>query len=133
VRRRQEEPASVRQAVDRLDRQPTVAVAGRGAASTGASSRSRPYWTTSDVVALALVPPLVHVTVTGQLPGVVAAGTFYDGRWWFLDVHRPEVAVKIDLDHEHYAALIVEVADPVATVAAINAAIAALPSSGPAR
>ena len=34
--------------------------------------------------------------------------------------------MKIELDHEHYAALIVEVADPVATVAAINAAIAAL-------
>ena len=23
-----------------------------------------------------------------SLPGVVAAGTFYDGRWWFLDVHH---------------------------------------------
>jgi hypothetical protein len=41
-------------------------------------------------------------------------------------------AVKIDLDHEHYAALIVEVADPEETVAAINAAIAALPSREPA-
>jgi len=49
-----------------------------------------------------------------------------------LDVHHPEEAVKIDLDHEHYAALIVDVADPVATVAAINAAVAALPSSRPA-
>jgi hypothetical protein len=61
-----------------------------------------------------------------SVPGVVAAGTFFDGRWWFLDVHHPEVAVKIELDHEHYAALIVEVADPAETVAAINAAIAAL-------
>jgi uncharacterized protein (DUF1778 family) len=52
--------------------------------------------------------------------------------WWFLDVHHPEVAVKIDLDHEHYAALIVEVENPAETVAAINAAIAALPSSEPA-
>ena len=67
-----------------------------------------------------------------SLPGVIAAGTFFDGRWWFLDVHHPEDAVKIELDHEHYAALIVEVADPVATVAAINAAIAAVPSSEPA-
>jgi hypothetical protein len=40
--------------------------------------------------------------------------------------------VKIDLDHEHYAALIVEVADPVAVVRAINAAVAALPSRTPA-
>jgi len=66
-----------------------------------------------------------------SLPGVVAAGTFFDGQWWFLDVHHPEEAVKIDLDHEHYAALIVEVADPVATVRAVNAAIAALQSSRP--
>ncbi|HVA73381.1 MAG TPA: hypothetical protein VNF71_02295 [Acidimicrobiales bacterium] len=58
-----------------------------------------------------------------SLPGVIAAGTFFDGQWWFLDVHHPEQAVKIDLDHEHYAALIIEVADPVATVRAINAAI----------
>jgi hypothetical protein len=93
--------------------------------------------------------PLIHVRGASQdpdalrerhglrlggtsLPGVVAAGTFYDGRWWFLDVHHPEVAVKIELDHEHYAALIVEVENPEQTVAAINAAIAALPSSGPA-
>ena len=58
-----------------------------------------------------------------SLPGVIAAGTFYDGAWWFLDVHHPEHAVRIDLDHEHYAALIVEVADPAVTVRAINAAI----------
>jgi hypothetical protein len=68
-----------------------------------------------------------------SLPGVVAAGTFFDGRWWFLDVHHPERAVKIELDHEHYAALIVEVENPDETVAAINAAVAALASSGPAR
>jgi hypothetical protein len=41
--------------------------------------------------------------------------------------------VKIELDHEHYAALIVEVENPDETVAAINAAVAALASSGPAR
>ncbi|MGC8633611.1 MAG: hypothetical protein ACP5VP_02935 [Candidatus Limnocylindrales bacterium] len=58
-----------------------------------------------------------------SLPGVVAAGTFFDGEWWFLDVHHPERAVKIDLDHEHYSALIVEVDDPQATIQAINAAI----------
>ncbi len=63
-----------------------------------------------------------------SLPGVIAAGTFFDGQWWFLDVHHPEEAVKIDLDHEHYAALVVEVADPVATVRAINVAIRGLPS-----
>ena len=35
-----------------------------------------------------------------------AAGTLFDGQWWYLDVHHPEEAVKIDLDHEHYTALI---------------------------
>ncbi len=65
-----------------------------------------------------------------SLPGVVAAGSFYDGEWLFMDVHHAENAVKIDLDHEHYRALVVEVADPVATVKAINAAIRALPSAG---
>ena len=39
--------------------------------------------------------------------------------------------MKIELDHEHYAALIVEVENPEETVAAINAAIATLPSSEP--
>ena len=62
-----------------------------------------------------------------SIPGVVAAGTFYDGNWWFLDVHHPELAVKIDLDHEHYRALVVEVEDPAGTAAAINAAIRPAP------
>lgn len=61
-----------------------------------------------------------------SLPGVVEAGSFYDGTWLFMDVHHAERAVKIALDHEHYAALIVEVEDPAATVAAINAAIGGL-------
>ena len=90
-----------------------------------------------------VVVPLTHVLGASQdpdalrerhglrlggtsLPGVVAAGTFFDGRWWFIDVHHPEFAVKIELDHEHYAALIVEVENPDETVAAINAAVAAL-------
>jgi uncharacterized protein (DUF1778 family) len=39
--------------------------------------------------------------------------------------------VKIELDHEHYAAIIVEVENPEETMAAINAALAARPSSRP--
>jgi hypothetical protein len=58
------------------------------------------------------------------LPGVVTAGSFYDGEWLFFDVHDPDRAVKIDLDHEHYAALIVQVADPDSTVRDIRAAVA---------
>ena len=58
-----------------------------------------------------------------SVPGLVLAGSFYGGQWLFMDVHHAEWAIKIDLDHEHYAALIVEVEDPPATVAAINAAV----------
>jgi hypothetical protein len=43
----------------------------RAACANNAKRTYRPYWTTSDVVALALVPPLAQRTVTGQLPGVV--------------------------------------------------------------
>ena len=58
------------------------------------------------------------------LPGVVTAGSFFNGQWLFFDVHDADHAVKIDLDHEHYAALIVQVADPGSTVQDIRAAIA---------
>lgn len=58
------------------------------------------------------------------LPGVITAGSFYNGQWLFFDVHDAARAIKIDLDHEHYAALIVEVADPAGTVQAITAALA---------
>ena len=68
-----------------------------------------------------------------SVPGVIAAGSFYDGEWLFMDVHNHAQAVKIELDHEHYAALIVEVENPEQIVTAINAAIAALPSSEPAQ
>lgn len=57
------------------------------------------------------------------LPGVITAGSFFNGQWLFFDVHDASKAVKIDLDHEHYAALIVEVPDPDATVTAISGAI----------
>ena len=52
-----------------------------------------------------------------QIPGVLTAGTFYqhDGAV-FYDVHDPERTIVIELDHDHYRRLIVEVADPAATV-----------------
>lgn len=59
-----------------------------------------------------------------NIPGIVTAGSFYDGNWLFFDVHDASKAVKIDLDHEHYAALIVEVADPEATVRTLIDALA---------
>jgi small ligand-binding sensory domain FIST len=59
-----------------------------------------------------------------SLPGVITAGSFYNGEWLFFDVHDAERAIKIDLDHEHYAALIVEVADPDSTLRDIREAMA---------
>jgi len=56
-----------------------------------------------------------------NLPGVLAAGTFYHhSQWVFWDVHNPGKVIVIELRHEHYAKLIVEVEDPAATVAAIQ-------------
>lgn len=59
-----------------------------------------------------------------QIPGVLTAGTFYqhDGAV-FYDVHDPEHTIVIELDHEHYRRLVVEVADPAAAVSLLEDAI----------
>ncbi len=58
-----------------------------------------------------------------QIPGLLTAGTFYqDGDWVFYDVHDPERTIVLELDHEHYRRLVIEVADPSAAVAALAAA-----------
>ncbi|MEO8295789.1 MAG: hypothetical protein ABI613_09755, partial [Gemmatimonadota bacterium] len=48
-----------------------------------------------------------------QIPGVLTAGTFYqkDGAI-FYDVHDPERTIVIELEHEHYRRLVIEVEDP---------------------
>jgi hypothetical protein len=52
-----------------------------------------------------------------NIPGVITAGTFYqDGKRVFWDVHNPDKTVVIELKDERYNTLIVEVADPQATV-----------------
>jgi len=60
-----------------------------------------------------------------QIPGVITAGTFYqhDGAV-FYDVHDPERTIVLELNHEHYKRLVIEVDDPSATVAKLNAALA---------
>jgi hypothetical protein len=65
-----------------------------------------------------------------NLPGVLTAGTFYehDGRV-FWDVHDPDGAIAIRLHDESYAKLIVEVADPDAAIATLEAALAATAAS----
>ena len=59
-----------------------------------------------------------------QIPGILTAGTFYqsDGAV-FYDVHNPERTIVIDLDHEDYKRLIIEVASPEAAVALLQSAI----------
>jgi hypothetical protein len=55
------------------------------------------------------------------IPHIFKAGTFYqDGDYVFWDVRHPEKTIVIDLDHERFARLIIEVADPTAAVALIN-------------
>jgi hypothetical protein len=59
-----------------------------------------------------------------EMPGLLAAGSFfYQGGLVFWDVHDPAKTIIVSLDHEHYSKLIVEVADPMATTAALRAAI----------
>jgi len=56
----------------------------------------------------------------------VAAGPMLvHGRHEFWDVHHPERVVVIDLEGEAYARLVLEVADPEGTAAAVNAAVRA--------
>ena len=48
-----------------------------------------------------------------NMPGVLTAGTFYhEGGLVFWDVHDPERTVVVELTHEHYRALIIEVEHP---------------------
>jgi hypothetical protein len=63
-----------------------------------------------------------------QIPGLLTAGTFYQSDGFvFYDVHDPERTVVIDLDHEHYQRLVIEVADPTAVVDSLRSAIAIKP------
>jgi hypothetical protein len=56
------------------------------------------------------------------VPGLLTAGTFYhDGGLVFWDVHNPAQTIVVDLTHEHYRALIIEVAEPAHTVAELLA------------
>ena len=58
------------------------------------------------------------------VPNIFRAGTFYQqGEWVFWDVHQPENTIVIELEHERYKKLIIEVEDPLAEVKKIRAAI----------
>lgn len=60
-----------------------------------------------------------------QVPGVVLAGSFFQsGGWVFYDVHHPEHTVIVELEHEHYNYLAIEVSDPQAVLSKLQSAIA---------
>src|SRR6266700_4844044 len=56
------------------------------------------------------------------IPGLFAAGTFYyHGEMVFWDVRHPENTIIVSLVHERYKKLILEVANPTATIAELHA------------
>ena len=59
-----------------------------------------------------------------DIPGIITAGTYYqkDGVV-FYDVHDPERTIVIELDHESYKRLVIEVEDPPYAVALLREAI----------
>lgn len=64
--------------------------------------------------------------VGARLGERLIVGSFrQDGKTVFWDVHDPSKAIVFDLHDEKYAQLIVEVEDPQATVARVQAALAA--------
>ena len=59
-----------------------------------------------------------------NLPGVITAGTFYrKGRVVFYDTHKPENTIVVDIDHEDYDQLILQVRDPEWAVKTITDAV----------
>ena len=59
-----------------------------------------------------------------RIPGHLAAGTFHQsGGWVFWDVHDPDSTVIVELHDERYSRLVVEVDDPGAVIARVEAAL----------
>jgi hypothetical protein len=59
-----------------------------------------------------------------QVPGLLTAGTFYEqGGIVFYDVHDPGNTIVLELSHERYERLIIEVENPAAAVKTISSAI----------
>ncbi|GGG58743.1 hypothetical protein [Hymenobacter glacieicola] len=58
-----------------------------------------------------------------HVPGLIAAGTFLqDGKRIFWDVHRAENALIIELEHDEYNELIIEVKNPAAVLELLGSA-----------
>ena len=62
-----------------------------------------------------------------DLPNIFRAGTFYQqGELVFWDVHNPEKTIVIELEHETYKKLIIEVENPEQEAKKINNRIGAV-------
>ncbi len=58
-----------------------------------------------------------------HIPGVISAGSFIKhGERVFWDVHTPENAIAIQLRDERFGHLVIEVSDPDAAIATVEAA-----------
>jgi hypothetical protein len=58
------------------------------------------------------------------LPNIFRAGMFYqEGGFVFWNVHHPEKTIVVNLEHERFQKLVIEVADPAAAVALISNAL----------
>lgn len=56
-----------------------------------------------------------------NVPGILTAGTFFHhGNAVFWDVHNPENTIVLELDHEFYSQLIIEVPVPANAVALLQ-------------
>ena len=60
-----------------------------------------------------------------QIPGLITAGTYYElgGKRVFWDVCNQEKAIAIELQDERFATLVIEVADPEASIREILKAL----------
>ena len=59
-----------------------------------------------------------------DFPNVFRAGTFFqDGGFVFWDVHHPEKTIVVELEHERFNKLVIEVDDPDSTANEINRAV----------
>jgi hypothetical protein len=59
-----------------------------------------------------------------SIPSVFRAGTFYQkGDIVFWDVHNVEHAIIIELEHEHFSKLVLEVEQPTEAIGLLNFAI----------
>lgn len=61
-----------------------------------------------------------------HVPSLITAGSYSEhGRWMFWNIKSGDNAITIRITHEKYDALVVDVADPAATVEQIRTALAA--------